>query len=92
MIKKTKDYMELIASKVKSALDYNEELEKNPKEGYTPIKLTDIEISRGLYNYFIKNGIPADFICNKLGITYGIGVTEISIYDNGDYCHMYVRY
>lgn len=86
MIKKTKDYMELIASKVKSALVYNKE---NPQ---SPIKLTDIEISRGLYNHFIKNGIPADFICNKLGITYGIGVTEISIYDNGDYCHMYVRY
>lgn len=86
MIKKTKDYMELIASKVKSALDYNKE---NPQ---SPIKLTDIEISRGLYNHFIKNGIPADFICNKLGITYGIGVTEISIYDNGDYCHMFIKY
>lgn len=76
MIKKTKDHLELIANKVKSALDYNKE---NPQ---SPIKLTDIEISRGLYNHFIKNGIPSDFI----------GVTEISIYDNGDYCHMYIRY
>ena len=86
MIKKTKDYMELIANKIQSALDYNKE---NPQ---SPIKLTDIEISRGLYNHFINNGIPADFICNKLDITYGIGVTEISIYDNGDYCHMFIKY
>ena len=86
MIKKTKDHLELIASKVKSALDYNKE---NPQ---SPIKLTQIEISRGLYNHFAKNGIPSVAICNQLGITYGVEVTEMSVHDNDEYYQMFIRY
>ena len=86
MIKKTKDHLELIANKVKSALDYNKE---NPQ---SPIKLTQIEISRGLYNHFNKNGIPSVYICGKLGVTYGQEITEMSIYDNDEYCQLFIRY
>lgn len=86
MIKKTNDYLELIANKVQSALDYNKE---NPQ---SPIKLTQIEISRGLYNHFAKNGIPSVAICNQLGITYGVEVTEMSVHDNDEYYQMFIRY
>lgn len=86
MIKKTKDHLELIANKIQSALDYNKE---NPQ---SPIKLTQIEISRGLYNHFIKNGIPSVLICNQLGITYGVEVTEMSVHDNDEYCQMFIRF
>lgn len=88
MIKKTKDYPKQIAEKIQKALDYN----KTVKEPYTPIKITQIEISRGLYNHFIKSGIPSVIICNQLGITYGIEVTEMSIYDNDEYCQMFIKY
>lgn len=86
MIKKTNDYLELIANKVQSALDYNKE---NPQ---SPIKLTQIEISRGLYNHFAKNGIPSVAICGKLCITYGIEVSEMSVHDNDEYYQMFIRY
>lgn len=86
MIKKTKTALQDIAEKIQSALDYNKD---NPQ---SPIKLTRLEISRGLYNHFIKSGIPSVIICNQLGITYGIEVTEMSIYDNDEYCQMFIKY
>lgn len=91
MIKKTKDAYKQIAEIIQKALDYN----KNLEEGYTPIKLTTLEISRGLYNTIIKNGIVmcVYHVCQELGIeNCNEAPFEIILYDNDDYCQLYINY
>lgn len=86
MIKKTKDYPKQIADKIKSALDYN----KTVKEPYTPIKITQIEISRGLYN--CGSIAIRDKVCEVLGIKPWDAPFIIDAKDNDDYCFLLVTY
>ena len=90
MIKKTKDYPKQIADNIQKALDYN----KSVKEPFTPITVTTIDISKGLYNAVRNNGIEPTMIliCKELGINYRNAPFEIVLYDNGDYWQMFIKY
>ena len=86
MIKKTKDYPKQIAEKIQSALDYN----KTVKEPNTPIKITQIEITRGLYNcgsIAIRNKV-----CEVLGIKPWDAPFTIDVHDNDEYCQLLIKY
>ena len=90
MIKNTKDAYKQIAEKVTEALEYN----KTHTTQYSRINLTTLNISRGLYNTIIKNGIVVAVynVCLELGISAKEPPFEIQLYDNGDYCQMYLRF
>ena len=91
MIKKTKDAYKQIAGKVTEALEYN----KTHTTQYSRINLTTLNISRGLYNSITKNGIVVAVynVCQELGIPNANEAPfEIQLYDNGDYCQMYLRF
>lgn len=86
MIKKTKDYPKQIAEKIQKALDYN----KTVKEPNTPIKITQIEISRGLYNcgsIEIRNKV-----CEVLDIKPWDAPFTIDVQDNDFYWHLLIKY
>ncbi len=86
MIKKTKDYPKQIAEKIQKALDYN----KTVKEPYTPIKITQIEISRGLYNcgsIEIRNKV-----CEVLGVKPWDAPFTINVQDNDFYWQLLIKY
>lgn len=86
MIKKTKDYPKQIAENIQEALDYN----KTVKEPYTPIKITQIEISRGLYNcgsIEIRNKV-----CEVLGVKPWDAPFTIDVQDNDFYWQLLIRY
>lgn len=86
MIKKTKDYPEKIANKIMEALEYN----KNVKEPYTPIKLQQILISRGLYN--CGSMAIRDKVCEELGIKPCDADFSFKVYDNVDYQYLLIEY
>lgn len=90
MIKKTKDYPKLIADKIREALEYNEDLDKNPKEGYTPIQMTSIEISKGLYN--LGSIEIRDNVCKELGIKPWDAPFWTKVHDNCDYWWLEITY
>lgn len=86
MIKKTKDYPKKIAENIQKALDYN----KTVKEPNTLIKITQIEISKGLYNcgsIAIRNKV-----CEALGIKPCDASFTIDVQDNDFYCQLMIRY
>lgn len=86
MIKKTKDYPKQIAEKIQKALEYN----KAVKEPYTPIKITQIEISRGLYNcgsIEIRNKV-----CEVLGVKPWDATFTIDVQDNDFYWQLLIKY
>ena len=86
MIKKTKDYPKQIAEKIQKALDYN----KTVKEPYTPIKITQIEITRGLYNcgsIEIRNKV-----CEVLGVKPWDAPFTIDVKDNDSYWQLLIKY
>lgn len=86
MIKKTKDYPKQIAENIQKALDYN----KTVKEPNTPIKITQIEISRGLYN--CGSIAVRDKVCEELGIKPWDAPFTIDVQDNDFYCQLLIRY
>ena len=86
MIKKTKDYPKQIAEKIQSALDYN----KTVIEPNTPIKITQIEITRGLYN--CGSIAIRDKVCEELGIKPWDAPFTIDVHDNDEYCQLLIRY
>lgn len=89
MIKKTKDAYKQIAEKVTEALKYN----KTHTTQYSRINLTTLNISRGLYNTVSKDGAATTLkVCQELGISAEEPPFEIQLYDNGDYCQMYLRF
>ena len=86
MIKKTKDYPEKITNKIREALDYN----KNVKEPYTPIKLQQILISRGLYN--CGSMAIRDKVCETLGIKPCDAPFTTKVHDNVEYQFLIIEY
>lgn len=84
MIKKTKDYPKQIADKIKSALEYNKE---NPQ---SPIKLTQIEISRGLCN--CGSIAIRDKVCEVLGVKPWDAPFTIDVQDNDFYWQLLIKY
>lgn len=86
MIKKTKDYPKQIAENIQKALDYN----KTVKEPNTPIKITQIEISRGLYN--CGSIAIRDKVCEVLGIKPLDAPFTIDVQDNDFYCQLLIIY
>lgn len=86
MIKKTKDYPKQIAEKIQSALDYN----KTVKEPNTPIKITQIEITRGLYNC---GSIAIRYkVCEELGIKPWDAPFTIDVQYNDYYYQLLIKY
>ena len=86
MIKKTKDYPKQIAENIQKALDYN----KTVKEPYTPIKITQIEISRGLYN--CGSIAIRDKVCEVLGVKPWDAPFTIDVQDNDFYWQLLIKY
>ena len=86
MIKKTKDYPKQIAEKIQKALDYN----KTVKEPYTPIKITQIEISRGLYN--CGSMAIKDKVCEELGIKPWDATFTFDVQNNDFYWQLLIKY
>lgn len=88
MIKKTKDAVSIISDKIQNALEYN----MNLVDGYTPIKLTSIEISRGLMNQINKDErFMADVYADLL-LAYGEGF-DWRTKDNEDMgCYLFINY
>lgn len=88
MIKKTKDAVSIISDKIQNALEYN----MNLVDGYTPIKLTSIEISRGLMNQINKDErFMADVYADLL-LAYGEGF-DYKTKDNEDMgCYLFINY
>lgn len=86
MIKKTKDYPEKIANKIREALEYN----KNVKEPDAPIKLQQILISRGLYN--CGSMAIRDKVCEALGIKPLDASFTIKVHDNVDYQYLLIEF
>lgn len=85
MIKKTKDYPKQIAEKIQKALDYN----KTVKEPNTLIKITSIEISRGLYNC---GSMIMNKVCEELNIKPCDAPFTIDVQDNDFYLQLLVKY
>lgn len=86
MIKKNKDCYKLIAEAINKSLEYN----KNVQSPCTPIGLTVLEISRGLYN--IGSVAIRDNVCNEMNIEPLDAPFTIDVHDNGDYCNLYVKF
>lgn len=86
MIKKTKDYPKKIAENIQKALDYN----KTVKEPNTPIKITQIEISRGLYN--CGSIAVRDKVCEELGIKPWDAPFTIDVQYNDYYWQLLIKY
>ena len=86
MIKKTKDYPIQIAEKIQDALEYN----KAVKEPYTPIQITTIEISRGLYN--CGSIEISNKVCEVLGIKPLDAPFKIDVQDNDFYWQLLIKY
>lgn len=86
MIKKTKDYPKQIAYSIQKALDYN----KTVKKPNTPIKITQFEISRGLYN--CGSIAIRDKVCEVLGIKPWDAPFTIDVQDNDFYLQLLIRY
>ena len=76
-------YEDYILDKIENALKFNENIE----EGMSPISLTQIEISRGLYNRLKSEKSclqTMDFICD--GVSY-------ELIDNSDMgCFLHIKY
>lgn len=88
MIKKTKDAVSLISEKIQNDFEYN----MNLVDGYTPIKLTSIEISRGLMNHIRKNEEFMMDVYGELLLAYGEGF-EYKVQDNDDSgCYLFIYY
>lgn len=86
MIKKTKDYPKQIAEKIQKALEYN----KAVKAHNTPIKITQIEISRGLYN--CGSIAIRDKVCEELCIKPWDAPFTIDVHDNDFYWQLLIKY
>lgn len=86
MIKKTKDYPKQIAESIQKALEYN----KAVKEPNTPIRITSLEITRGLYN--CGSIAIRDKVCEVLGIKPWDAPFTIDVQDNDFYCQLLIRY
>lgn len=88
MIKKTKDAVSKISGKIQNALEYN----MNLVDGCTPIKLTSIEISRGLMNQINKDErFMADVYADLL-LAYGEAF-DWRTQDNEDMgCYLFINY
>lgn len=86
MIKKTKDYPQKIAEKIQKALDYN----KTVQAPYTLAKMTQIEISRGLYN--CGSIAIRDKVCEVLKIKPWDAPFIIDVHDNDFYCYLLITY
>jgi hypothetical protein len=86
MIKKTKDYPKQIAYSIQKALNYN----KAVKEPNTTIKITQIEISRGLYN--CGSIAIRDKVCEELGIKPWDAPFTIDVQNNDFYWQLLIRY
>ena len=86
MIKKSKNYPQEIAKKIQEALDYN----KTVKEPNTPIRITSLEITRGLYNcgsIAIRNKV-----CEELDIKPWDAPFTIDVQDNDFYWQLLIKY
>lgn len=84
MIKKTKNYPHEIASEVRKALEYNKE---NPNN---QIKMTRIEISKGLFN--CGSIAISDSVCHALGIKPCDAPFTTDVHDNDWYFYVLFTY
>lgn len=88
MIKRTKDAVPDISKRIKEALEYN----LNIADGETPIKLSSIEISRGLMNLINKDESFMADVYSSLSLSYGDGFSWRT-QDNEDMgCFLYINY
>ena len=87
MLKKTKDAASELADVIREALEYN----ANLSEGENPIRLTQVEISRGLMNFInrkdsLKNDVSK--LLNGHGDAF-----EWKTQDNEDMgCFLFINY
>lgn len=88
MIKRTKDAVSVISKRIQEALEYN----LNIADGETPIKLSSIEISRGLMNLINKDDGFMSEVYSSLSLPYGESF-DYRTQDNEDMgCFLYINY
>ena len=88
MIKRTKNAVLDISKRIQEALEYN----LNIADGETPIKLSSIEISRGLMNLINKDDGFMSEVYSSLSLSYGDGFSWRT-QDNEDMgCFLYINY